>query len=251
MLLLGHMPLVSIIIPAHNREKYLEVAVRSVLEQTMPDSEILIVNDASTDSTGHIAERLAEKNSRIRVIHHGQNKNRSGALNTGIEHATGNYISILDSDDYYLPDKLERQISFLESHPQSDGVYGDYEILWENTVDTKPANAIASTEHVQERLVAKARGEDINVMPEGYIPSCSVLIRISVFNTIRFDPILRNMEDFDMWLQILGKGFVLTRLPGSTYVYRRHDGQKSSDPERVKIARAAIEEKLRTGAYLK
>ncbi|MDB5254662.1 MAG: putative N-acetylgalactosaminyl-diphosphoundecaprenol glucuronosyltransferase [Candidatus Nomurabacteria bacterium] len=244
------MSLISVIIPAYNREKYLEAAVRSVLDQTITDIEVLVIDDASTDTTGSIADRLSQEDSRIRVLHHEQNKLRSGALNTGLDNAKGEYISFLDSDDYYLADKLERQINFLESHPQSDGVYGDFEILLEDRTDTKGMNAISSVETVRERLIAKTRGETSDVMSGGYIPSCSVLIRASVFSTIRFDPILRNMEDFDMWLQILGKGFVLTKLPGSTYVYRRHGEQKSSDSERMIIARAIIEEKMKGGIYL-
>jgi len=247
---LGYMPLVSIIIPAHNRELYLEKAVRSVLEQTLADLEVIIVNDASTDNTGPIAEQLAQEDTRVRVIHHQENKLRSGAINTGLDTAQGRYICFLDSDDYYLNNKLERQVSFLESHPENDGIYGDYEILLENATETKPANALPSTEGVLTRLIAKAQGEEIEVMPGGYIPSCSILIRSSVFNTIRFDTTLRNMEDLDMWLQILGKGFILTRLPGSTYVYRRHGEQKSGNPEKMKLARALIEEKLLNGSYL-
>ena len=246
------MSLVSVIIPAYNCEKYLETAVRSVLEQTVSNSEVLIINDASTDTTGSIADRLAQEDNRIRVIHHEKNKFRSGALNTGLNNANGTYISILDADDYYLADKLERQITFLESHPESDGVYGDLEMLFENVTTTRPAQALSSTENVQEQLIAKANGETLEVMPgtKGYIPSCSVLIRASVFTTIRFDENLRNIEDLDMWLQILGKGFVLTRLPGSTYVYRRHGEQKSNDPERMKRAYAVIDEKMRNGTYL-
>jgi glycosyltransferase involved in cell wall biosynthesis len=241
---------ISVIIPAYNREKYLEVAVRSVLEQTHSDIEVLIVNDASTDETGPIADRLAQEDNRVRIIHHEQNMYRSGALNTGIDNATGNYLSFLDSDDYYLADKLERQIAFLESHPESDGVYGDFEILLEDNTETTKVSALSSTQEIRGRLAAKANGEEVAVMSEGFIPSCSVLIRKSVFETIRFDANLRNMEDFDMWLQILGMGFVLTRLPGSTYVYRRHDEQKSSDSARMILARGIIEEKMKSGAYL-
>jgi teichuronic acid biosynthesis glycosyltransferase TuaG len=244
------MPLISVIIPAYNREQYLGSAIQSVLDQTMSDLEVLIINDASTDQTGSIAEDFAKKDNRVRVIHHTENKHRSGALNTGIEHAQGTYISILDSDDYYVPDKLERQVAFLESNIEVDGVYGDFEMLYENNPETRLIQAIASTENVRNRLIAKAQGEDITITPEGYIPSCSALIRKEVFDMLRFDTNLRNMEDLDMWMQILGKGFVLTRLPGSTYVYRRHGDQKSSNSVRATTARAAIEEKMKSGVYI-
>lgn len=242
---------VSVIIPAHNTELYLEAAVHSALDQSVSDLEVLIVNDASTDLTDKVADDLAQRDNRVKVFHHAQNKLRSGALNTGIEHANGQYISILDSDDYYLQDKLERQIAFLTEHPEVDGVYGDFEILFEGADTTTPRTAIASTDQIHKRLVARANGETVDVMPEGYIPSCSALIRKNVFETIRFDESLRNMEDLDMWLQILGSGHTLVRLPGSTYVYRRHGEQKSRNAERMKIAREIIETKMQNGTYLK
>lgn len=242
---------VSVLIPAFNRELYLEEAVRSVMNQTYRAVEILIINDASTDSTGAIADRLAQEDSRIRVIHHTENKLRSGALNTGLDEATGDFVSFLDSDDYYLADKLERQVVFLESHPDIDGVYGDYEATPERKNFPNPIKAIASTDAVLEKIKLRANGSAAQPFGDGYIPSCSPLIRTSVFKTIRFDTNLRNAEDLDMWLQILGAGFTLARLPGSTYVYRYHDAQKSRVPGRVSAAVSVIEQKLNTGAYIK
>lgn len=249
------MPTISVIIPAYNRERYLEESVRSVLTQTFKDIEVLIINDTSTDTTSAIAERLALEDARVKVFHHKENSYRSSALNTGLTHATGIYISFLDSDDYYLTDKLERQSIFLQSHPLIDGVYGDFEILNEPTEPTIFTLGMTSTEKVRERLLEKSGGvisgavEDI--LEREFIPSCSPLIKSSVFNTIRFDTTLRNMEDFDMWLQILGAGFTLTKLAGSTYVYRRHGEQKSSNIQRMNIARTIIENKMQNGTYVK
>lgn len=244
------MSLVSVIIPAYNNEKYLEAAVRSVLEQTLTDIEVLIVNDASTDNTGAIADGLAQEDNRVRVFHHEQNKLRSGAINTGLDNATGSYISFLDSDDYYLLDKSERQVAFLEAHPEIDGVYGDFEMLLENKENTVPINARASTEVMREKLTAQPPTTAMDLVSDGYIPGCSFLIRAKVFKDLRFDTNLRNIEDLDMWLQILGKGFILARLPGSTYVYRRHDNQKSSNSDKMSIARVIIDEKIKNGTYL-
>lgn len=243
-------PTVSVLIPAYNREQYVEAAARSVLTQTFTDLEVIIINDASTDTTADIAEKLAAEDSRVKVLHHTNNKRRSGALNTGIEHATGTYISILDSDDYYVPSKLERQVAFLQEHPGVDVVYGDFEILPMDKTETREVSAINSLDGAFERMHAKARGEDISIMTGGYIPACSPLFRREVFASLRFDESMRNMEDLDMWLQIIGAGFVFKRLPGSTYVYRHHPDQKGRDSERAIAARAYIEEKLLSGAYL-
>lgn len=245
------MPIVSILIPAYNREEYIETAIRSALDQTFTDIEVLVINDASTDSTGDIAERIAKEDNRLRVIHHPENKYRSGALNTGIANATGTFISILDSDDIYLPTKLEQQVPFLIEHSDIHGVYGDFEILHIGKIETKPTNAVLSVDTVRDNMLAIKNGEDIQPIPQGYIPSCSSLIRKDVFTTVSFDPTLRNMEDYDMWLQILGAGFILKRLPGSTYIYRRHGSQKSSSSERMLLARDTIQGKLKNGTYLK
>lgn len=249
------MPKVSVLIPAYNRELYLPDAIRSVQEQTYQDWELIIINDASTDNTGTIADTFAVEDSRIRVIHHEENKLRSGALNSGIDAATGEYICFLDSDDIYLPDKLERQVTFLEDNQGVDGTYGDYEVINQDGATRYPTiTAILQTEQILPRLQKAAEEGFSPIMPheEGWIPSCSVLIRKRVFESgIRFDTNLRNQEDFDMWLQILGAGFTLVRLAGNTYKYRRHDDQKSSNPERMRIAGEVIKEKVAKGVYLR
>ena len=92
-------PLISIIIPVYNVEKYLDKCINSVLMQTYKNIEILLINDGSTDSSGQICESYAKKDSRIKVIHK-ENGGLSDARNVGIEHSTGSYIMFVDSDDY-------------------------------------------------------------------------------------------------------------------------------------------------------
>jgi glycosyltransferase involved in cell wall biosynthesis len=241
---------VSVLIPAYNREQYLEETVRSVMKQTFSNIEIIIIDDASTDGTGAIAERLAHEDTRIRVIQHNENKFRSGALNTGLDTARSTYICFLDSDDCYLPNKLERQVAFLEAHPGIDAVYGDFETKYQHN-QPKFVEAITSTERAHNELLARAHDKTTVPLAGGFIPSCSPLIRSSVFTSIRFDTTLRNSEDLDMWFQILGAGFRMERLPGSTYIYRLHRNQKSNDLERMRIARTAIDSKLDAGTYLR
>lgn len=107
--------LVSVIIPAYNVEKTLERAVKSVMLQTYREIEILIVDDGSPDNSGLIADRLAEEDSRIRVIHQ-INGGLSAARNTGIEEAEGIYIAFLDSDDEFELDIIETFVSYYEQH---------------------------------------------------------------------------------------------------------------------------------------
>jgi len=244
------MPLVSVVVPAHKAEKYLSDTIESVLAQTYQAFEIIIVDDASPDGTGDLADILAKKDERISVIHHPENKLRSGALNTGIAAAKGTYISILDADDLYRADKLEKQVAYLEEHPKVEMVYGDFEMWREGEEKKVLVSATPTTEDCHARLVEATGKEKGVIFARGFIPSCSPLIRRSVFETIHFDESMRNMEDLDMWLQFFGADFSAVRLPFVTYTYRLHEHQKSRDPKRREEAMARIREKIRSGAYL-
>ena len=109
-------PLVSVIIPCYNAEKYIEKSVRSILNQTYCNIEVLIADDASEDSSVDIIEMLKKEDSRIRLIKHQTNKKIVYTLNELIDIATGEYIARMDADDISLPERIEKQIRFMESH---------------------------------------------------------------------------------------------------------------------------------------
>ena len=120
-------PLVSIIIPAYNREDFIERAVRSVLTQTMPDLEVIVVDDCSTDATHERAAGLAQADNRVRVFRQTSNKGAQAARNRGIREARGLYIAFLDSDDEWLPEKLEKQVPLFKGAGNRLGVaYAGY-----------------------------------------------------------------------------------------------------------------------------
>jgi len=110
-------PMVSIVMPVYNSARYLEEAVDSLMAQTCQDFELIAVDDGSTDESGHILDRYADSDSRIRVIHQA-NGGISAARNRGMREARGKYIAVMDSDDVCLPNRLERQIAFMESRPE-------------------------------------------------------------------------------------------------------------------------------------
>ncbi len=105
---------VSVIIPIYNVEKYIASTVQSVLEQTHQNFEVLIVDDASPDRSVEICQQFTDP--RIKIIRQ-ENRGPSGALNTGIRHATGEYIAFLDGDDLWLPEKLAKHVAHLENSP--------------------------------------------------------------------------------------------------------------------------------------
>lgn len=108
--------LVSIVMPAYNAEKYIEESIKSVLYQTYSNWELIIVNDCSLDNTYEIAKKYQEKDSRIKLYSLFKNQGVANARNIAINNAKGKYIAFLDSDDIWLPEKLNNQIKFMEEN---------------------------------------------------------------------------------------------------------------------------------------
>ena len=102
--------MISIIMPVYNGEDFLEEAVRSVQAQTVPDWELLIINDCSTDNSREIARQLAKQDERIILLNNEQNLGAAGSRNRGIDASRGELIAFLDCDDLWLTDKLEKQL---------------------------------------------------------------------------------------------------------------------------------------------
>lgn len=120
-------PLFTVVMPAYGVEKYLAKAVESIESQTFQEWELIIVEDGSPDKTGSLAEKLKEKDARIRVIHHEQNKGLSEARNTGIQHAAGRYIWFMDPDDTVDMDLLQQVADSLEKNRAKLVVFGHLE----------------------------------------------------------------------------------------------------------------------------
>ena len=106
--------LVSVVMPAYNAEKYIRGAVASVLSQTYPSWELVIVDDCSSDDTPALLDSLAEVDKRVRVIHARENAGVAAARNAAIAAASGSHIAFLDSDDGWHPRKLEWQMEHME-----------------------------------------------------------------------------------------------------------------------------------------
>lgn len=125
-------PKVSVIIPVYNREEYIAQTIKSVLSQTFQDFELLIVDDGSRDKTPAIIQKYAvQYPERIHCLEHSRRQNYgvSASRNLGIQHALGEYIAFLDSDDLWLPQKLEIQVDVLEKHPEVGLVYSAVAII--------------------------------------------------------------------------------------------------------------------------
>lgn len=209
-------PTVSIIIPTHNRFKMLEGAVRSILDQTYRDYEIIIVDDASSDNTSEILER--NDDSRIFYVRHEYRKGGSASRNTGISHARGEYIAFLDDDDEWLPRKLELQIKKFQEKPDVDVVTSGYIVR-----DNKSGEFI-------NIVLPRRRGYIYNdLLWNNTISTCTVLIRRSALGELfRFDPELPRLQDWDMWLQIANNS-LFDYIEEPLVLVNVHDNNRISD----------------------
>lgn len=131
-------PLISVIIPTYNRAHLLERAVRSVLNQTYSQFEVIVVDDGSSDDTPMVVDRLKKLDERVRYLCHGKNKGPQAARNTGIHATRGDFVAFLDSDDEWLPSKLEKQMAVFASGGRKLGVvYSGFRLEYH---DGKPSS---------------------------------------------------------------------------------------------------------------
>ena len=118
--------------PVFNSERFLAEAIESILTQTFTDFELIIVDDGSTDGSADIIRAYAEHESRIRFVQLAENMGEAGARNACIARASGKYIAGMDSDDISLPERLQKQVDFLQAHPEIGGVGTHADVVCED-----------------------------------------------------------------------------------------------------------------------
>ena len=186
------MAAVSVIIPTFNRAHKITRAVASVLYQTFVDYEIVVVDDGSEDAT---PEALSPLLSRIRCIPHSRNLGVSAARNTGIKRARSPLIAFLDSDDYWLPDKLAAQVSFFSEHPEAAAA--QTEELWIR----RGARVNPMKKHFKlSGMIFEPSLKLCVVSPSAVVVKRSLLEEVGLF-----DEEFPVCEDYDLWLRISWK----------------------------------------------
>ena len=205
------MPAVSVIIPAYNQGAYLKRAIRSVLSQTYPDFEVIVVDDGSTDNTPEVARSFND--SRLRYIYQ-ENRGLSAARNTGIRHTTAPLLTFLDSDDLFLPEKLALLSAELEKHPEIGLVAGQ-------------AIPIDENEKQVGKIFDRRPPEDASRLLLGNpLHVGSVMLRRECQESVGFfDENLRSYEDWDMWLRLALAGCQIGWVPAPVSLYRFHRAQ--------------------------
>ena len=210
--------LVSIVIPTWNSEKYIKESVESALSQTYEYTEVIVIDDGSTDHTKEILDsHISSK--RINYIYQ-ENKGLASARNTGIRSSKGEFIAFLDSDDIFLPEKIKKQIHSLENNADFDVSYCD--IL--HFTDTEPR------EYFHHRYQYPSGQIFSALLKKQFINPLSVVVKKSIFDKCGlFDENLRRSEDWELWLRLARAGIKFYHLNEILAHYRiRSAGNLSS-----------------------
>ncbi|HZG58237.1 glycosyltransferase, partial [Paenibacillus sp.] len=217
-------PLFSVVIPTYNRERYIGRAIRSVLNQTCDDYELIVVDDGSTDRTRRIVKSFGP---RVRYLRQ-PNRGPSEARNAGIRAARGRFIAFLDSDDRFLPRKLEANKEYLEKHPECNFLYSWYYDVRGGRRTLRKTKQYGDLDRFRYRLYRRSFT----------IRTSTVVIHRDCFKNVGlFHPEYRYSQDWDMWLRLAAyyRGFC-QRQPLA--LYRRHPRKPLPARERHRRIRA-------------
>lgn len=206
-------PLVSILVPCFNHERYIEECLLSILRQDYDNFELIVVNDGSTDSS-------AQKIEALRQIHGFQfyqqeNQGVSAALNTALSHATGEFIITHDSDDVMLEGRLRRQVSYLQEHP-------DVGLLGARVIYIDAEGAFLKHSEPPKKSVQRWTFDQL--LAEAYAVGAPVAMyrRAAIDRVGGYDPSIK-VQDFQMTLKIAHLDYRVDILPDFVTLYRRHD----------------------------
>lgn len=194
---------ISCIVPVFNGERYIAETIESILGQTLAPIEIIVVDDGSTDSTRGALRPFGDH---IRVLTQ-KNQGPSVARNHGLEQSRGEFVTFLDADDLWIPEKLELQIERMDERPGLELCSGHIKSFWIPELDHERAQLENHPYHQSRALLSP----------------CTVLTRREVFERVgRFDPELRNGEDTDWFMRAMKLGVVIETLPDLLVHRRQH-----------------------------
>lgn len=227
---INSLPKISIIIPAYNSENTIAQTINSVLDQSFNDWELIVINDGSQDTTLDII--LQFNNPHIKVFSY-PNSGLPKSRNRGLEHAVGEFVSFLDADDLWTPDKLDSQFQALQANPQAAVAYS-----WTNCIDEKSkflrrGTYISATGNVYANLLL------LNFLENGSNP----LIRRDALNLVGgFDESLNAAQDWDIYLR-LAANYAFVAVPSPQILYRISSNSMSTNALKLEAASLTVIER--------
>ncbi|GAG00685.1 unnamed protein product, partial [marine sediment metagenome] len=208
-------PKVTVLMSVYNGEKYLREAIDSILNQTFKDFEFLIVNDGSTDSSRDIV--LSYNDPRIRLVDNEKNIGLTGSLNKGLRLAKGEYIARMDADDISTPDRLGKQVAYMNTHPEK-ALLGGQAIVINSRGDT-----ITRWHDIIEPGLLRWSLLFGNQFIHSAVMLCSTLLRA---HRLSYDCVLPCAQDYDLWQRI--SQFSSVANLADVVIYRREHSRSIS-----------------------
>ena len=218
--------MVSVIMPAYNAEKYIEEAVRSVIAQTYEDWELIVIDDGSKDNTVRIVEEIAKEDKRIHVLKNEANIGVARTRNKGLDSCTGDLAALLDSDDYWDPEFLEKTVE-LENKTNSDFIYCSYGIVNEQ------GEKISNDFIVPERTCFE------DSLVKSVISCSTVLFSKKMMREARF-PVNVYHEDLALWLSMLKDGATASGVTEVLAYYRQSNNTRNKNKIKSAVRRWII-----------
>ena len=207
--------LVSIITPMFNSSKYIEETLKSVINQTYKNWELFIIDDGSSDNCVELVNGFKNFDDRIKLITNEINQGAAKSRNIGIRKANGRYIAFLDSDDLWVPTKLEEQISFMSKN-QLALSYSSYEKIDE------------FGNHIKNINVVNTQTTYHNLLKSNYIGCLTAMIDLKMMEQKKiYMPIIKTRHDHGLWLAIVKRGFNVSGNPKILAKYRYREGSIS------------------------
>lgn len=216
-------PLVSVVIPCYNHENFVQDCIRSVINQTYQNIELIIIDDGSKDNSVSKIEEMSEKCKRRFVrfeFRHRANKGLSATLNEALEWCEGEYYCSFASDDIMTENRIKKQLEYLNENPKCAGVFGAFEVI----------NPTGLVENVRKKNNKKYYFKDI-FLHEHELPAPTQLLRMEVVKKIGGYVKGIVIEDWFMWLKITELGYSLDYIDEIFVKYRRHDSNTSNQLE--------------------
>ena len=214
------MPQVSVIIPTYNRAAYLADAIRSVEAQNYRDIETIVADDGSTDNTAEVMARFGSRVTYLRLDHHGL---PATTRNAGLRASHGEFVAFLDSDDLFLPGKLELQLATFDAHPEAELVYSNGHFF--RDIPNEPIGELL------DGLPSPSGNVFAELLCGNFVFTPTVLVRRTCLDSVGvFDerPDFFAVEDYDLWLRIAAQ-FPVIYAPGKVAAVRRHQHNISRD----------------------
>ena len=208
----GGVPLISVVLPVYNGEKYLAEAIDSILVQSFTNFELIIIDDGSIDNSLSILKHYHSLDTRIHLVTR-ENRNLVATLNESIDLARGEWIARMDQDDISLPNRFERQMQWLQKSKAD--ICGSW-VRYFGGSDRRTWRGYESDDAIKMDMLFK-----------NPFAHPSVMMRTHLVKKLKYDPRSEMAEDYDLWVRAAQAGLKMTNVPEVLLMYRRHDFQIS------------------------